>query len=246
MVVTTHIRNTGMDAVFFVRKNMVAPLYTNLLEEWNQFSNEEIDTWLADESANFDEYDNENLRMAGQYLQNAVKPELWRALESTVKGRYEGPRVFVAIIRQHQIAGPAAVRELIAEIQAMSIQQEPGENVSDLAAKIYRICKRITGMVKATKIPKDLPEICAKVFIDTKTFAFNMEAVSIHKAARAGTITWDQVLTRLIDEYQALSQGKSGNWVAAHNKKEDPMIKAMQAQIKTLQDKIKSLESSLS
>jgi len=128
----------------------------------------------------------------------------------------------------------------------MSIQQEPGENVSDLAAKIYQICKQITGMVKSTKIPKDLPEICAKVFIDMKTFAFNMEAISIHKAACAGTITWDQVLTRLIDEYQALLQGKSGNWVMACNKREDLMIKAMQAQIKTLQDKIKSLESSLS
>jgi len=63
-----------------------SPPYTNLLEEWNQFLNEEIDKWLADESANFDEYDNENLRMAGQYLQNAVKPELWCVLESTVKG----------------------------------------------------------------------------------------------------------------------------------------------------------------
>ncbi len=104
-VVTTHIRNTGMDSVFYVRKSLATPTFTDLLEEWNQFSNDEINKWLEDEGAGFDEYDEENLRMSGQYLQNAMKPELWQALESILNGRYEGPRIFVAIIRQHQIAG---------------------------------------------------------------------------------------------------------------------------------------------
>jgi len=49
----------------------------------------------------------------------------------------------------------------MANIQAMSIQQEPGENLANLAAKIYWFCKHISGMVKANNIPPDLPEICA-------------------------------------------------------------------------------------
>jgi len=117
----------------------------------------------------------------------------------------------------------------------MSIQQEPGENVSTLVTKIHRICKRITGMVKASDIPSDLPEVCAKAFLETKTLAFNMEAVNIYKDARAGTATWDRVLTRVTNEYNNLSQGKKNQWVATRDKKEDPMIKAMQAQIKSLE-----------
>jgi len=47
---------------------------------------------------------------------------------------------------------------------------------------------------------------------------------------------WGEVLlTKLIDKFQTLLQGKNGNWIAAQDKKEDPMIKAMQAQIKLSQ-----------
>jgi len=74
-----------------------------------------------------------------------------------------------AIVRQHQVVGPLIVRELMADIQAMNIQQEPGENIANMAAKIYWICKRISGMVRMNEIPPDLPEICARVFLNTKT-----------------------------------------------------------------------------
>jgi len=36
-----------------------------LLEEWNQFSNDEIFKWLEDKSMGFNEYDEENLCMSG-------------------------------------------------------------------------------------------------------------------------------------------------------------------------------------
>jgi len=77
----------------------------------------------------------------------------------------------------------------------MSIQQELGENVATLVMKIHRICKHITRMVKATKIPSNLPEVCAKAFLEMKTLSFNMEAINIYKDAQAGKATWDRVLT---------------------------------------------------
>jgi len=81
-VITMHIRNTGMDSVFYVHKSLATTTFTDLLEEWNQFSNDEIHKWLEDEGMGFDKYNEENLHMSGQYLQNAMKPELWQALES--------------------------------------------------------------------------------------------------------------------------------------------------------------------
>jgi len=57
--VVLHMRNTGMDAVFFVRKNINVATYTDLLEEWNRFSNDKINQWLDDEM--FDKYDWQNL-----------------------------------------------------------------------------------------------------------------------------------------------------------------------------------------
>jgi len=88
-----HIRNTGMDSVFYVHKSLATTTFTDLLEEWNQFSNDEIHKWLEDEGMGFDEYDEENLCMSGQYLQNAMKLDLWQALESILNGCYEGPRI---------------------------------------------------------------------------------------------------------------------------------------------------------
>ncbi len=241
--VEMHMRDTGMDAVFFVRKNTNVATYLDLLEEWNQFSNDEINQWLEDET--FDKYDRQNLRMSGTYLRNSIKIDLWRALEQTLQGRYEGPRIFVAIVRQHQVVGPLIVRELMADIQAMNIQQEPGENVANMATKIYRICKRITGMVRASKIPPDLPEICAQLFLNTKTTTFNVVMTNILLYARTETATWNEVLRHTTNEYNALAKGRNCEWLALHEHKDDPMIKAMQAQIKALQDKIKNIEGQL-
>jgi len=90
-------------------------------------------------------------------------------------------------------------------------------------------------MVITADIPKDLPEVCAKVFLNTKTIAFNIEMVTILKYTRTPAATWIDVLARIMDEYLALAWGKKPEWVALWEKKEDPMIKAMQARINTLE-----------
>jgi len=228
-----HMRETGMDAVFFVRKNTNVATYVDLLEEWNRFSNDEINQWLEDET--FDKYDRQNLRMSGTYMRNSIKIDLWRALEQTLQGRYEGPQIFVAIVRQHQVVGPLIVRELMAEIQAMNIQEEPGENVANMATKIYGICRRISGMVRTNEIPPDLPEICARVFLNTKTTTFNVVMTNILLYSRTETATWIEVLKRTMDEYHALAKGKNCEWLALRDHKEDPIIKAMQARIHSLE-----------
>jgi len=94
-------------------------------------------------------------------------------------------------------------------------------------------------MVTTADIPKDLPEVCAKVFLNTKTTAFNAEMVSILKYACTPTADWNKVLTHATNEYLALSRGKKPEWIAIQDKKEDPIIKAMQAQIKSLELKQK-------
>jgi len=60
--VALHMHNTSMDAMLFVHKNTNNPMYVDLLDEWNQFSNDEINKWLADEM--FDKYDRQNLWMS--------------------------------------------------------------------------------------------------------------------------------------------------------------------------------------
>jgi len=47
--------------------------------------------------------------MLGQHMYNSIITELWQALELTLKGRYEGPHIFVAIMYEHQTAGPAPI-----------------------------------------------------------------------------------------------------------------------------------------
>jgi len=65
-------------------------MYLNLLEEWNQYSNEEINQWLATKT--FDVHGKQNLQMSGTYLQHSIKAELWQALKPTLQGCYKGPR----------------------------------------------------------------------------------------------------------------------------------------------------------
>jgi len=117
--------------------------------------------------------------LSGTYLQNSIKINLWRALKQALQGQYKGPQIFIAIVQQHQVVGPLIVRELMAKIQAMNIQEKPGENVANLVTKIYGICRRISGMVRANKIPPDLPEICVQVFLNTKAMTFNVVMMNI-------------------------------------------------------------------
>jgi len=127
----------------------------------------------------------------------------------------------------------------------MSIQQEPGENVANMAAKIYQICKHISGTVKANEMPTDLPEICACAFLNTKMATFNVVMTNILLYAQSEMATWNKVLTCTTNEYLALAKGKNCKWLALCKNKENPMIKPMQAQIKTAFKKIKSLEDTL-
>jgi len=105
-----------------------------------------------------------------------IKIDLWRALKQRLQGQYKGPRIFVAIVQKCQVIGPLIGHKLIAKIQAMSIQEESGENVANMVAKIYRICRRISRM---NEIPPDLPEICACVFLNTKPKTFNVVMTNI-------------------------------------------------------------------
>ncbi len=57
-----------------------------------------------------------------------------------------------------------------------------------------QICKHISGMVRTNKIPPDLPEICAQVFLNTKTTTFNVVMTNILLYARTETATWNEVL----------------------------------------------------
>jgi len=57
--VALHTHETRMDAVFFICKNTNIATYIDLLEEWNRFSNDEINKWLAEKT--FNKYDRQNL-----------------------------------------------------------------------------------------------------------------------------------------------------------------------------------------
>jgi hypothetical protein len=230
--VKAHMDKFGLDSVFYVRKNTTATTpFVDLLTDWNYMSNAEVTTWLAQET--FDGYDNANLRMSGTFLRGSVTTEMWRALEPVIKKRIEGPRIFVAVVRAHQHVGASAVRELLLEIQKLKIYNEPAENVEDLSTKIYVIASKIVGMVIATDVPKDLAEVCASCFLKTKTLAFNIRATKIHQDASDGTIDWEEVLTQAVDAYHSLSKGvSSSQWEASQDKREDPEIKALKAEIK--------------
>ncbi len=123
------------------------------------------------------------------------------------------------------------------KIQAMNIhiQEELGENVANMATKIYGKCRRISGMVRTNEIPPDLPEICAQVFLNTKMTTFNVVMMNILLYSHTNTTTWVEVLKRATDEYHALAKGKNCEWLALRNHKEDPIIKAMQARIHLLE-----------
>jgi len=147
-----HLSKQGMDAVFWVQNDLTQPTYINLLKDWNIFSDEEIDTWLAKET--FDIYNQENLQMLGLHMRKSIKTELWQTRESTLKGRYEGPHIFVTIMHEHQTAGPAAIQQLVHELKYKLIKQVLGENVSKLCTTIYHICQQIHGMVCQNEVTR--------------------------------------------------------------------------------------------
>jgi len=101
--VALHMCNTGMDAMFFMHKQECQQPHVcqpvGCMSGTNSLANDEIDKWLADKTN--EKYDRQNLEMLGTYLQNSTKIDLWKALEQTLQGQYEGPRIFTTIVWQH-------------------------------------------------------------------------------------------------------------------------------------------------
>jgi len=226
--VATHAK-TGMDAVFLVCKNTNIPMYVDLLEEWNQFSNDEIDKWLADKT--FNKYNRQNFQMSGTYLQSSIRIDLWRALEQRLQGQYEGPRIFVAIVQKHQVIGPLIGHKLIAKIQAMSLQEECGKHGGKDLLDLQPHLQNGLGQWDPSWLTWNL---CMCVF-EPKTMTFNVVMTNILLYSWTKTATWNKVLKHAIDKYQVLAKGKNCKWIMPQEHKEDPTIKAMQAKIKSLE-----------
>jgi len=84
------------------------------------------------------------------------------------------------------------------------------------------------------------------LFLRNQDTCIQCQSMRIHKEARDGKLTWDQVLTMVINEYLAWANVQNTTkWAVLQDKKEDTEIKAMKAEIKSLQDQIKNLKMEL-
>ena len=64
-----------------------------------------------------------------------------------------------------------------------------------------------------------------------------MVASDVHKRAQKSLITWRDVIDEVIKEYEALKNNSL--WIGATNKKEDPVLKALQAEVTKLKSPFK-------
>lgn len=201
--VTRHLQDYGMDGVFYIpKKGTTSPLFF-VCTEWGKITMEDADSFLKSTESNLDQYDKQNLKWSGDFLQDSVSLELWTAIEPDIGLRLNGVRVLVAIIRQYRAAASITIRNLTNQLMEMSLKTTPGENVETLSKKIFDLASQIEGLGEA---PSDLASLVAARFLKCSSQAFCSKAMSVFEQTQqfSEPMHWTEALQQLKAVYATL------------------------------------------
>lgn len=163
------MQECGLDSVFRIE---VSGKEIYILKEWGQITDQLVTDWLHYLATHGDKFDKANLHWSGRKLQKSISSDLWSEIEKDLDEDFSGPRVFAAIVHHHQQLSTTAVRDLVNQLQKLTLSKETAEDVNKFSHKLTELCRRIEGTGHA---PPDLACLVASTFIHASDEGLRLE-----------------------------------------------------------------------
>ena len=218
-----------------------------LFDNFGNMDRAQVDKWVQDLTIHgvlnqgtrqpVCQFDATNLQMSGSMIKNSIHEDLWRLIEPDVGYSANGVHIFVAAVQHIQINSAATNRLLVDQLRAMTLSDEPGQNVNTFSQKVIDLASRIDS---GSGHCSDLSSLVLKTFLSAscKTF-YNRAVTHYNEADQNGSTDWRSVITDLKNAY--LKDKGLGLWVASATTKagqesqdEDRQFKTLVAQVSTL------------
>ena len=108
-------------------------------------------------------FDKANLSHSGDFIVNSVKAPLWKVIELECGSNPSGPVALATIINHIQVGTASMVSALTAQLEAMSLKKEPGQDVVNFSTKVTEIARRLDGGLQ--KVP-NLSSLVVSAYLD--------------------------------------------------------------------------------
>ena len=89
-------------------------------------------------------FDADNLYWSGRAVINSITLEFWETLEKDLPTDASGPEVFAAVVRKQQQLNASGLRMLVKQLEGMSLEKEPGQDVDAFGNKVSEVARRIS------------------------------------------------------------------------------------------------------
>ena len=200
------MENNGLDTVFriptqYTVTNDVVDTAAGgsenyLLEAWGKVKPEDVAFYVGTYlGVHGDAYDRDNLAWSARAIADSIGPTLWDSVEKESTGTTTGPEMFQLILGHVQATSAQAVRDLVAELEKLSLEDEPGEDVTLFSNRVSDTCRKIDGSGLA---PPDLALIVAKVMATSSVakFQLTMDALYNELDEDSALYTWHDILLK--------------------------------------------------
>ena len=211
-----------------------------ILEQWGQVTEEQVKKWIEWLRDNGDIHDTDNLSMSARAICDSLGATLWDTVEKETTENTTGPEVFLLVLGHVQASSSQAVRDLVSDLEKMTLMSESGENVTTFTNKVADVCRRIEG---SGQPPPDLALVVAKTLSASTVTMFQLEMYAMYNELDKNlkAHTWQGVLLKAKTKYTSMSNSKL--WTAAQTKKTDE-IAALKAEVATLKSKVSDKSNS--
>ena len=193
----------GLDSVFRV-PNSDWTSETYILEDWGRITHSFCDSWLDDlEKGVCDPrsvrvhppcpHDAQNLLWSGTLILGGCTAAHRLALKEALGPTPDGISLIIWIVQKRHLVQSSCQRELITDLEKLTLSDMPGEDVDALNVKIRKSCKEI---LQVGPPPLDMALICAKRFLSCQVPTFHNAMMDIVMALERDScaFTWVEVL----------------------------------------------------
>ena len=236
-----YMEDRGMDTVFriVIKPTSTTQYESYMLEDWSVVKNEDIiENWVNHLKQLKCPFDADNLYWSGRAVINSITLEFWETLEKDLPTDASGPEVFAAVVRKQQQLNASGLRMLVKQLEGMSLEKEPGQDVDAFGNKVSEVARRIS---RGGNPPEDLSVLVARAFLKSDVEVFCLKANGIFDEVDDDptTMTWQTIISKLKKKYISLKSQEL--WTPAHNKKKNEVneIAALKNSVQLLQNQMK-------
>ena len=233
-----YIEDCGMDTVFRIwDAKTEKEIY--LLKEWGEAADmtrakewtDQLRKGLTTKTGtklDACEWDHDNLNWSKKGILASIDLEMQEMVEKDLRFGASGVEVLSAVILKQQQVTATSVRVLVNELEALTLSDQPGQDVELFGNLVIDKARRIEGTGFG---PPDLAVLVAKTFVSSDSLSFNIEANSYHSRVDKDpkSMSWETIVFELKNKYRALLGQKMWDAAKGLKKAEDRELAGMKS-----------------